>query len=213
MERVWMYVDGFNVYYCIKENKRIPVGLGWCDFRKLGEGHLIGPNAHLEKIKYFTTIVEPHLERNPGETERQNVWLLAAQSIEGLTVIEGSFLPLPNSRTKRREKLTDVNIAVELLLDALDIKGYDRAILITADSDLAPAVMAVQSRLAVTRLVNVWLPPGASDGRWRLYGKRHDPLFFKHLKPEMLASSLLPYKIGTPQGVIKCPPYWQVPQP
>jgi hypothetical protein len=174
---------------------------------------LIGQNAHLEKIKYFTTIVEPNLERKAGETERQKLWLGAAKTIEGLTVIEGSFLPLPNSRSKRREKLTDVNIAVELLLDALDVKGYDRAVLISADSDLAPAVMAVQSRLALTKLVNVWLPPGASDGRWMQYGKRHDTLFFKHLTPEMLAASLLPYKIRTPQGVIECPVYWQVVQP
>lgn len=211
MERVWMYVDGFSFYYCLKYHKTLPIGLGWCDFRMLAEDHLMPPGAQLEKIKYFTTLVEPGVERKEGETARQDTWLRAARTIPGLTIIQGSFLPLPQTPGKRKEKLTDVNIAVELVLDAVDKKGYDTAILITGDSDLAPAVLAVQARLPVTKVVKVWLPPGAPSGQWRDYRKQHDTLLFDHIPAEALANSRLPYRIDTPKGRIDCPSYWQLP--
>jgi hypothetical protein len=37
--RVWMYVDGYNFYYAVKRASRnlVPIGFGWCDFRRLAE--------------------------------------------------------------------------------------------------------------------------------------------------------------------------------
>ena len=47
----------------------------------------------------------------------------------------------------RKEKQTDVNIAVELLLDALDPEGCEHAVLVTGDTDFAPAGWAFVHRV------------------------------------------------------------------
>lgn len=55
------------------------------------------------------------------------------------------------------EKMTDVNIATEMLTDAYEDQ-YDVAILVSADSDLIAPVQAVR-RLFPQRRVIVALPP------------------------------------------------------
>ena len=56
------------------------------------------------------------------------------------------------------EKMTDVNIAVELLQDAFQ-DGFDTAILISADSDLIAPITAVK-RLFPEKRIIVACPPG-----------------------------------------------------
>lgn len=51
--------------------------------------------------------------------------------------------------TSYEEKMTDVNIAVELLGDAQD-DAFDTAIIISGDSDLTPPVRATLSRYPET---------------------------------------------------------------
>jgi hypothetical protein len=85
--RTWMYVDGYNFYYAIRR-----------EFRENNQGHLCG-SLHDRKD-------EPHRQAN---------WLSAAQTIPGLVPIYGRHQQ-PEG-TKREEKQTDVNIAVELVLD------------------------------------------------------------------------------------------------
>jgi len=53
--------------------------------------------------------------------------------------------------------MTDVNIAVEMIADALDDK-YDVAFLITADSDLVPAIKLIKKIYPQKRIV-VCFPP------------------------------------------------------
>jgi uncharacterized LabA/DUF88 family protein len=56
------------------------------------------------------------------------------------------------------EKMTDVNIAVEILKDAYQDR-FDVALLISADSDLVPPIKAV-GELFPTKRVVVACPPG-----------------------------------------------------
>ena len=55
------------------------------------------------------------------------------------------------------EKMTDVNIAVHLLIDAIEDK-YDVAMLISGDSDLVPPIIAVQNKFPDKRVI-VGFPP------------------------------------------------------
>ena len=55
------------------------------------------------------------------------------------------------------EKMTDVNIAVELLSDAYD-DAFDTAIVISADSDLARPITTIRARFPGKRVV-VAFPP------------------------------------------------------
>jgi hypothetical protein len=145
MRNVRMYVDGYNFYYAIKQKYRLDriklgkeslIGLGRCDFRRLGE-HMIDRSAEqITDVKYFTARVEKDYPGFAGEKQRQNDWLNAVSTITGLRKIMG-YIPIPpgprsppaaapavNDLTKlkpwRKEHYTDVNIVVEILLDALD---------------------------------------------------------------------------------------------
>ncbi len=209
MRKVWMYIDGYNFYYGIHNRNDLPLGLGWCDFRKLAEQHMIGKDCTLERIKYFTSRVPNDLKHSPGEDFRQDRWLQAVKTIDGLEIVEGFYTP--DDDKFRQEKQTDVRIAVELILDAIRPDGYDEAILVTGDIDLAPAVLAVQKRIPTRKAVNLWIPLSKPSRRW---GEliRSDKVSCQEITPEMLADSRLPDRIvqegKTP---IDCLPGWKMP--
>ncbi len=192
MSRVTAYVDGFNFYYAIKEASRrgdFPRGLGWCDFRKLADQHLAVAGDTVDTIKYFTARIGAYAT-SPRETERQQIWLDAVQTIPGLKVIYG-FHQRPNEKKRREEKKTDVNIAVELLVDAYD-GACERAILITGDIDQAPAVRAASKRLPPGKRVDVsvWVPPGLTYKGWKREAADLG-MDCREITPEMLAGSRL----------------------
>lgn len=209
MRKVWMYIDGYNFYYGIWNRKELPLGLGWCDFRKLAEQHMIGKDCTLGQIKYFTSRVPDELKHSPGEDFRQKRWLEAVKTIDRLEVVEGFYTP--DDGKFRQEKQTDVKIAVELLLDAVRSDGYDEALLVSGDIDLAPAVLAVQKKIPIRKPVNLWIPLSKPSRRWEEL-MRSDGISCQEIKPEMLADSRLPDRIiqdgKTP---IDCLQGWKMP--
>ena len=212
MRKVWMYIDGFNFYYSLLdliESENWPIGLGWCDFRKLATQHLMREGCVLEQIKYFTAPVK-NLSHY-GEEYKQYRWLQAVKTIENLDVIEG-FHTLGNNKS-RQEKQTDVNIAIELVLDAVSSDSYDEALLVSGDIDLAPAVLAVQKRIPNRKLVHVWTPLSKPSLRWKELAHKEGVLC-QELRPEMLADSRLPDRITPKNGStpIDCLPEWKMPE-
>ena len=85
MNRVVVYVDGFNLYYGLKSRKWRRYY--WLDLRRLAE-RLLRPGQQLETVHYFTTRVadEPH---NPGKATRQNSYLEALETLENLETHTG----------------------------------------------------------------------------------------------------------------------------
>lgn len=97
--------------------------------------------------------------------KRQSTYIDAIQTLTDVSIYFGQYQTTP--RTCRecgfvydssQEKMTDVNIAVELLTDAFQ-DAFDAAILISADSDLIAPVTAVK-RLFPAKRVIVASPPG-----------------------------------------------------
>jgi uncharacterized LabA/DUF88 family protein len=240
MRQVRMYVDGYNFYYAIKGKYHVDriklgqeslIGLGWCDFRRLGE-HMIDRDAEqITDIKYFTARVEQDYPGYPGERQRQQDWLNAVSTIPGLRKIMGHFLPPTPSQNRaadrsvknpaglkpfRKEQHTDINIAIEILLDALDAKGYHKAILISGDTDFAPAIYAVQKGMVDRGLlrngktVDVWVP-GIHTNGWHAYFREPEhscSIRIERITESMLAKSLLPYE---KPRVYTCPKDWRLP--
>ena len=102
-----------------------------------------------------------------------------------------------------QEKMTDVNIAVELLEDAFQDR-FDTALLISADSDLVPPVLAVKRLFPKKRVVTVF-PPGRSSQAL----KQCSDAFFV-LGRAKLAVSQLPETIRKPDGVLlQRPSQWK----
>lgn len=218
-ERCILYVDGFNFYYAIKrQSSTIPIHLGWCDFGKLAQ-RLIEPGASVRSVKYFTAPVAELGERGGvagSVTARQAIWLDAVRTVPGIVVVEGfhrrgddSSAPHA-SKKKREKKQTDVNIAVNLLVDAAK-NACDRLLLITADQDQIPAVTAVRREFG--KRVDVWLPPNEGSRvplSWQAVAA-NDGVRVRVISAEMLMASRLPDRIETHGRVIEAPAIWRAP--
>ncbi len=207
-KRAWVFVDGYNFYYWIKNSPALHLSQTWCDFSKLATDHLLEEPFRLEKIQYFTALVhDVALETSPGEGRRQEVWIEALKTIKCLAIIYGRHRPEKNRL--RKEKLTDVNIAVELVLGAVQ-HGYDKAILLSGDTDLIPAVRAITSRLDVSKLVNIWLPPSAPSSQWQRH-LNSPRVQIRQLRPEMIVKSRFPDRIFHGGKVIESDLRWRLP--
>jgi hypothetical protein len=243
MSRI-LYVDGFNFYHQVtafwssKTQGRL-AGLGWCDFSALIERHFPGPGK-LE-IKYFTAQVTENVElrdHRPGEHKRYDLWRRALQTTPGLVVVDGFYKPSdkrmrPGTVDGRKEKQTDVNIAVEMMIDAFGPKDsrLERIFLLSGDCDQMPAVFALQERLTVPVAVTILLPSSHNEGDWwRVYEKTRNRLLknqtvvkktglqmpgraieVKVLDEARLANSLLKYSLRDSKGEFDCPAYWKLP--
>ena len=164
--RVAVYVDGFNLYYGLRSKgwRRFY----WLDVRALAE-NLLRPGQRLVGVRYFTSRIAG-LER--GRQRRQTVFLEALETLSDVEIQYGHHLSKPRECrvcgaqwTVYEEKMTDVNIAVRLLVDAQD-DVFDTAILISADGDLAGPVETLLDRYEGKRVVVVF-PPGRRSDRLR----------------------------------------------
>ena len=164
MQRVRMYVDGFNLFYGLRARgwRRYY----WLDLHRLAE-NLLRPEQRLEAVRYFTTRVE-HDPGDPGKQARQNTYLEALGTLPNMHIHYGYFQSKPqrchncgSAWRAYEEKMTDVNIAVELLGDAQD-DAFDSAILVSGDGDLAGPLLAVRERYP-TKCVVAAFPPKRSS--------------------------------------------------
>ncbi|MEI8121959.1 MAG: NYN domain-containing protein [bacterium] len=213
-----LYIDGYNFYYAIKNNPALGIYLGWCNFRTLAESALSPQGFEVGKIKYFTAPVG-FVQHETDERTRQSVWLQAQNTIRDLEVITGFYQPggaeppvRPDQIVKNREeKQTDVNIAVNMVLDAVDDTECDLFVLITSDTDQIPAIKAItdSKRVKKPRQVQVWFPPGRYSRRWA--GISNSSIKCREITPEELDRVRLPDEIPCDYGVIKCPHIWRRP--
>ncbi len=187
MTRVIAYIDGFNLYFGLKSKgwKR----LYWLNPRLLAE-NLLRPGQQLVAVKYFTARISAY-PKDPDKHRRQATWLEAIETLGKTQVFYGHYLPKPQrcfacgaTWISHEEKMTDVNMAVELMRDSYE-DAFDTALLISADSDLAPPIVAVLTRLPSKRVIVVYPPDRQSKmlesvatGSFRLGRKTlHDSQF------------------------------------
>lgn len=156
IDRVEVFVDGFNLYFGIAESKF--VHSKWLNISALMKSYL-KPNQKLVSIKYFTS----RITNNPSKQKRQSIFLEAIEST-GVQIIYGLYKAkniecnnCGHTWSISNEKMTDVNIATHLILDA-NADKYDTAILISGDSDLVPPIKAVHLNFP-GKSVSVFFPP------------------------------------------------------
>lgn len=199
--RVIVYIDGYNLYYGLRSKKW--KWAYWLNLQALAE-NLLKPYQTLLEVKYFTAIVK----RPQGRHDRQSVFLEALQTLPKLRIFYGHFLSdMVTCRNcghiyeTHHEKMTDVNIAVEMLSDAFQ-RRMDTALLISADSDLIGVVEKVRSLFA--RRVVVIFPPGRHSNALK---KACDGDFT--IGRNILKKSLFPEEISKPDGYrLRCPSEW-----
>ena len=206
MGRIIAYVDGFNLYYGLRSKgwRR----LYWLDVHRLAE-NLLKPGQRLLGVHYFTT----RIRSRPGDEDtrrRQATYLEALETLPGVHLHYGHYL----AKTRRcprcqatweafEEKMTDVNIAVELL-EGAQADAFDTAILVSGDSDLTRPVQAVQARYPRKRVV-VAFPPDRESSRLRQAATAGFVIGRKKLK-----DSQLPDRVSKPDGhVLIRPQEWR----
>ena len=161
MNRVMGYIDGFNLFYGLRDSALRRYY--WIDPAALIQ-NLLKPGQQLAGVRYFSARISPN-PSDPSKHLRQYVYLEAVATRHQVETIYGQYLSKPktcrqcgSTWQQNEEKMTDVNIAVHLLTDAID-DAFDTAMIVSADSDLVPPVAAVRSRFPGKRVV-IATPPG-----------------------------------------------------
>ena len=162
--RVAVYVDGLNLYHGLKAAgwRRYY----WLDLRRLAE-NLLRPGQTLTAVRYFTARFAPS-RADPMQHIRQDTYLQALATWPDLSIHYGYHQPKRTtcaqcgaSSETYEEKMTDVNIAIAMLADAQD-NAFERAIVISADADLAGPIGAVRNRYASKQVIVAFPPQRAS---------------------------------------------------
>jgi uncharacterized LabA/DUF88 family protein len=158
MKRVIAYIDGFNMYYGLK-SKRWERYL-WLNVQALAH-NLLKPDQMLAHTKYFSARVSAPADK----VKRQTTYIEAIVTFNDTSLFFGQYQMTPRACRNcgyvydvPQEKMTDVNIAVELLQDAFQ-DAFDTALLISADSDLIAPLRAVKRLFSEKRII-VACPPG-----------------------------------------------------
>lgn len=145
MSSLIVYVDGFNLYHGLKD--QFGRRLLWLDLVALSNS--IRPRSSLIQVRYFTAPVldEPPAASRQGRYQHA----LVAQNPGLVNIVQGRYQKkrmscrkCGASWTHYEEKETDVNIATSLVSDAARHLS-DSALVISADSDLTPAVKAANA--------------------------------------------------------------------
>lgn len=167
-ERVIAYVDGFNLYFGIEE-----AGFDhcrWLNIKKLVDS-LLQPNQELVDVKYYTSRVS----NNPSKQKRQSTYIDALES-KDVKIFYGKYQDgfqeckrCGNIWVLAKEKMTDVNIATSIIIDAYK-NEYDMAMLISGDSDLTPAISQVHS-IFCNKRVFIAFPPKRQNSSMALLAK------------------------------------------
>ena len=203
MSRVISYIDRFNLYFGLKA-KRLERFL-WLDVQALST-NLCVHDQTLVATKYFTSRVgEP-----ADKVKRQNTYLEALQTLPNLPLFFGRYQMNPFtcracSYTQQipSEKMTDVNIAVELMTDAFQDR-FDTAILISADSDLVGPIVALHRLFPVKRVI-VAFPPERFSANLRNVASAH-----LQIGRAVIANSQLPETVISASGFpLQRPATWR----
>lgn len=168
--RARIYIDGLNLYNnCLKNT-----GYKWLDLEKFCT-NLLGPAYAVQKVYYFTARVADL--NGDGAPTRQTFYLNAISKFPNIKIELGNFrrrekkiqvipqlqvqiINPMNSQVLRvekksiikgyayEEKGTDVNLAIQLLIDAYtESNQYDCAVVISNDTDFEPAIKHVSKKI------------------------------------------------------------------
>jgi len=137
MKGVAIYIDGSNFYFSIKKKFNCKI-----DIEKFCE-KLVG-NEDLIKINYYIAPVQRL--SSPEMYAEQQKFFEKLKKIKNLKIILGRLEKhKKDGKSFYVEKVTDINLALDLVLDALD-NVYDEAYLISNDGDFSGVISAVIDR-------------------------------------------------------------------
>ncbi|MBL0313897.1 MAG: NYN domain-containing protein [Holophagaceae bacterium] len=156
-KRVVAFIDGYNFYHSVhelnpidpttKQRVRTKDHLKWVNLWTLVEAFLVKSKEELVGVYYFSA----YATWRPASYAKHRAFVAALKSVN-VEVVMGQFKEKPrqcnNCKYKwkgHEEKETDVNLAL-YLLDLAYKDTFDKAVVLTADTDILPAIRMVQSQ-------------------------------------------------------------------
>ena len=203
MKRVIVLTDGFNIYHSLDENKNFRK-YKWLNLRKLAECFIV-KNECLTDVFYFSA----YAFWEPAKVSRHKTYVKALKTANVVPII--SEFKLKDRRCKEcgklyrsyEEKQTDVQIAINLFKASID-DTFEKAIIISGDSDLIPALQAVKAKFPL-KIIHLLFPPNRVGESLKNVADSYSRIREKHL-----ASSQFPnvINLGNNQTLSK-PSEWK----
>jgi uncharacterized LabA/DUF88 family protein len=193
---VSIYVDGFNLYHALLKLRDEKVK--WLDLRALSQRLIRPQTERIAAINYFSA----YADWLPGPKSRHEEYVKALTAV-GVNCVLGHFKKKDRvcfscgaRWLAHEEKETDVSIGITMLNDAY--KGvYDKAYLVTRDSDLLPAIKMVRAEFPAKEIVAV-APP--------MMGHSNDLIAVcqekQKITPGQIWSCLLPKEVKRVDGTV-----------
>lgn len=160
LKRVSVYIDGFNLFHAIKDLE--DDGLKWVNLWRLSE-QLVRDNESVGVVKYFSA----YAKWRETSYRRHQRYVHHLENV-GVRFIEGNFKrkwqrcrQCNHQFFLHEEKETDVNIGAHLLADTCRDR-FDRALIVSADSDLNEAVVLARNETS-GKLIDIVAPPGRNN--------------------------------------------------
>ena len=222
VERVNFYVDGFNLYFGLKDMKRIDGDwqkFYWLDFVKFFQ-HFIGENQILQNVIYFAApppIDNQNSIRDNQGSIRQSILFKANKLLNPnrFETVMGQFYRknitckvCKSNFNVYEEKRTDVNIAVRLLGDC-SIDNVDTLVLVSADSDLVPPLQFIKQRYPEKK-IRVYFPPAYFSVALNNFMKScKKPIIRLENNKQRFLNSIMPDTVTADSITYTIPPKWQ----
>lgn len=196
--RVSFFIDGFNLYHSLKQ---YTPNCRWLNLHALCESYL-KPEEEIADIYYFTA-----LSWKPEKIEKHKLYIKALRTV-GVKVVLGEFKEVERhcnlcnqNYVAHEEKRTDVNIAMWLFEGGMkDL--YDKAVIISGDSDLIPPIEKTQSNF-VGKKIGVIVPLGR-----RAKQIKQTADFSSKIDKQRLINSVFPREIELQDCTLAAPCGW-----
>jgi len=162
MIRVQAFIDGFNLYHAIDDlTKTNPSKhtYKWLNLKTLMEAYIKPSQEVLNDVFYFSA----YATWKSSSYIKHKTYIEALKSV-GVTPILGKF------KEKRKtcfhckqviisheEKESDVNLCINLLQNA-HLNNFDKAIVVSSDSDMVPVIDMIKNTFPTKEIVIV-VPP------------------------------------------------------
>ena len=159
--RTYAFIDGFNLYHALM-GPRGAVGplskYRWLNLKGVVSDFLEKDDT-LAAVYYFTA----YAYWNSPKVGRHKTYVRALES-QGVNIVLGKFYEVEKFCTQcqgtyitNEEKQSDVNLATQIVQHAYK-NSFDKAVIITGDSDICPAIQTVKAAFAGKHL-KVLVPP------------------------------------------------------
>jgi len=194
-KRVSFFIDGFNLYHSIRE---YAPNCRWINLRKLCE-QLLKNDEEIIDIYYFTAYAYWNADKL-----RKHKTYVKALSTEKIKPVFGKFKKVTrfcstcqSKYIAHEEKRSDVNITLYLFEEAMK-DTFDRAIIVSGDSDLLPVIEMVRNNFG--KYIGIALPMGRQSEEMK-----EESDFVIKIRRQHLTQSLFPKIISFNDEKIECP--------